>query len=526
MNSEKADAVLVGGGHNGLVAATRMARAGMRVVVLEASQQAGGAAGGYEIHPGFRLPALAHMLPAFDRRAIRELKLGRHGLNPGIEETTTVSLLPGGGSLVLHPDAGTTAAGLRAYSASDAETWPDFQRRLRTHTDALRPLLAGEPPRLDFADRRNLFALGRLGWSIRRRGRQQMRDLLQIITMNVADLLEDHFETDAVMGALALDAVLGTDHGPRSPNTVFTLLHRLAGQLSPGTRPAAVTGGNRRPPVKALLEAAAAAGVEIRTGVAVKAIRVDAGAARGVELADGATIDSPVVVSNADPVTTCTELVDGDHLDADFRRELRAIRTRGTTGKVGFAVDRLPDLPQPATNGPVRWVIAPSIGYVERAFDHVKYGAVVPEPALEITIPSLDDPDCAPPGQHVMSVNVAYAPYSATADPDELGATVTAMIERRTPGFARTVLAREAWGPREIEQRFGMRGGHWHHGDIALDQFFMVRPVPGFAQYRVPIEGLYLCGAGTHPGGGVTGTNGINAARAVLRDRRNGRRVA
>ncbi|MDZ7787875.1 MAG: NAD(P)/FAD-dependent oxidoreductase [Halofilum sp. (in: g-proteobacteria)] len=526
MTNSKRDAVVIGGGHNGLVAATRMARSGMHVVVLEANEQAGGAARGYEIHPGFHLPALAHMLPAFDRRAVRELKLGRYGLKSDINEATTVSLLPDGGNLTLHPDADKTAAGLRAHSASDAEAWPAFQQQLRAHADALRPLLASEAPRLDFSDRRNLFALGRLGWSIRRRGRQQMRDLLQVITMSVADLLEDRFETDAIMGALALDAVLGTDHGPRSPHTVFTLLHRLAGQLAPGSRPAPATGGTRRQPVEALLEAAAAAGVEIRTGAAVKSIRVEAGATRGVELADGSTIDSPVVVSNADPVTTCTELVDADHLDADFRREVRAIRNKGTTGKVGFALDRLPDLPQPASGGPLRWVIAPSIGYVERAFDHVKYGEAVPEPALEITIPSLDDPDRAPSGQHVMSVNVAYAPYSDSFDADEMGKTVTAMIERHAPGFAQTVLKREAWGPREIEARFGMRGGHWHHGDIALDQFFMVRPVPGFAQYRAPVEGLYLCGAGTHPGGGVTGTNGINAARAVLRDRRNGRRAA
>jgi phytoene dehydrogenase-like protein len=526
MNTKKTDAVLIGGGHNGLVAATRLARSGMRVLVLEAGDTIGGAAAEYEIHPGFRLPALAHRLPAFDRRAVRELKLGRHGLDGQPREVTTVSLLPDGGSLTLQPDATATAANLRAHSAADAEAWPAFQQRLREYTDALRPLLAGEPPRLDFANRRNLLALGRLGWSLRRRGRLQMRDLLQIITMNVADLLEDHFETDAVMGALALDAVLGTDHGPRSPNTVFTLLHRLAGQLAPGTRPPAAGDAAPTHPVKALREAAESAGVEIRTGAAVKTIRVEAGVTRGVELADGSIIDSPVVISNADPVTTCRDLVDADHLDADFRREVGAIRTRGTTGKVAFALDRLPDLPRPASTGPLRWVIAPSIGYVERAFDHVKYGEAVPEPALEITIPSLDDPDRAPAGQHVMSVNVAYAPYGESADPDALGRTATAMIERHAPGFGETVLAREAWGPREIEARFGMRGGHWHHGDIALDQFFMVRPVPGFAQYRSPVDGLYLCGAGTHPGGGVTGTNGINAAHAVLRDRRNGRRVA
>ena len=516
------DAVVVGGGHNGLVAATRLARAGMRVTVLEAGEHAGGAAASHEIHPGFHVPALAHVLPGFDRRAVRELKLD---LDSSPAERTTMALLPEGGSLALSPDPARTAEALRAHSAADAKAWPAFESRMRGHVAALRPLFEGTPPRLDFSDRANLLALGGLGWSVRRRGRTEMRDLLRIITMNVADLLEDDFDTDALRGALALDAVLGTEHGPRSPNTVFTLLHRLAGHGRNGNG-AAASGNGSRGTVDALVAAAKAAGVDIRTGARVARIRVEAGAARGVELDDGSSIDAARVISNADPVTTYADLVGGDHLDADFLAEVQAIRMRGTTGKVHFALDRRPDLPMPPDGAAARWVLAPSINHVEQAFDHVKYGEAVPEPALEITLPSLTDSGCAPEGQHVMSVNVAYAPYGMSAADARLAETVSAQIERHAPGFGASVLACEAWGPSEVEARLGLRGGHWHHGDIALDQFFVTRPVPGFAQYRAPVDGLYLCGAGTHPGGGVTGTNGFNAAREILRDRKRGRKAA
>jgi len=516
------DAVIVGGGPNGLVAATRLARSGLRVVVLEANERAGGGAADREIHPGFRAPALAHVLPAFDRRAARTLSLSRHGLTADARAPVAVALLDDGGALALDPDPGKAADALGAHSAADAAAYPDFRRRLHDHAKALRPLLERTPPRLDVGDRGNLLALGRLGWSIRRRGRDRMRDLLRIITMNVADLLEECFETPALQGMLALDAVLGTNHGPRSPNTVFTLLHRIAAQGTGGGGRAAGVGTT----ADALCRAAETAGVEIRTGAPATRIHVETGAARAVELADGSRVEAELVISNADPVTTFAGLVGGDHLDADFLAEVKALRTTGTTGKVGFALDRWPDLPRPSGGGPVRWLLAPSIDYVERAFDHVKYGDAVPEPALEITVPSLTDPGCAPAGCHVMSVNVAYAAYDEAFDSEGLGETVTAQIERHAPGFTDSILAREALGPWEIEQRFGMRGGHWHHADIALDQFFMTRPVPGFAQYRTPVDGLYLCGAGTHPGGGVTGTSGYNAAGEVLKDRRRGRRAA
>lgn len=526
MSGQKMDAVFVGGGHNGLVAAARLARSGLRVLVIEASDQPGGGAGDYELHPGFRAPALAHVLPAFDRRAVRTLNLQRHGLDAAGAAMTGMALLPEGGALALSADPASAAESLRRHSAADADAYPAFHERLRRHGEALRPLLENTPPRLDMTDRRNWLALGRLGWGIRRRGRDRMRDLLRIITMNAADLLEECFETPALQGAFALDAVLGTNHGPRSPNTVFTLLHRVAGHgpANPGA------GTPARPRVgrtaRALADAARSHGVEIRTSARVARIHVEAGAARAVELTDGSTIDAGLVVSNADPVTTFTDLVGADHLDADFLREVKAIRTRGATGKVSFALDRLPDLPMPPDSGPARWLLAPSIDYVETAFNHVKYGEAVPAPALEITLPTLTDPGCAPDGGHVMSVNVAYAAHGDAVETEALAETVTTQIEKHAPRFADSVLAREAWGPRDIEQRFGMRGGHWHHGDIALDQFFMTRPVPGFAQYRTPIEGLYLCGAGAHPGGGVTGTSGFNAAGEILNDRKRGGRTA
>ncbi|HSH43125.1 MAG TPA: NAD(P)/FAD-dependent oxidoreductase [Arenicellales bacterium] len=522
MSRRTADAVVVGGGHNGLVAAARMARSGLRVVVLEAADQAGGGAATREIHPGYRVPALAHVLPAFDRRAFRLLNLQRYGLDTAPAALGSVSLLPDGGSLTLGPDPEIASEALRGHSTADAAAFPALQQRLAKHADILRSLLQATPPRLDVGDRRNLLSLGRLGWSIRRRGRERMRDLLRIITMNVADLLEETLESDVLRGALALDAVLGTDHGPRSPNTVFTLLHRVAGNGGALGGTTAGVGDTAR----ALAEACRAAGVEIRTGARVARIHVEAGAAKAVELEDGSVCEAGIVVSNVDPATTFNRMVGADHLDADFLAEVKQIRTRGTTGRVDFALEHFPGLPGAAGQGPARWILAPSIDYVETAFDHVKYGEAVPEPALEITVPSMTDPGCAPSGHHVMSVNVAYAPFSESFDADGLADTVTAQIERHAPGFADCVIARRAMGPKDIEQQFGIQGGHWHHGDIALDQFFMTRPVPGFAQYRTPVDGLYLCGAGTHPGGGITGTCGYNAAGEILNDRRRGGRLA
>lgn len=521
MTDRRFDAVVVGGGHNGLIAATRLARAGLKVLLLEARTTTGGMADWQEIHPGFRVPALAHLAPAMDPRVIRELGLKEQGLDGSASRVTSMALLPQGGALPVQPDPREAARAIGAHSRDDGAAWIDFQQRMQGHAQALQPLIENTPPRLDFGTRANLLQLGRLGWSVRRQGRKPMRELLRIISMNVADLIDENFESDAIRGLLALDAVLGTDHGPRSPNTVFTFLHRLA--LNRGAPGISTTGGHGL--AETLDTAARRAGVDIRTDAPVARIDVAAGRACGVELADGMRFEAPAIVANTDPVTTFSDLIGADHLDADFLGDIRAIRNRGTTGKVNMALDRMPDLPVPENGGAARWVIAPSLDHVERAFDQVKYGEEVSEPALEITLPSLSDSGCAPEGKHVMSVNVAYAPYRE-ASATRLGDTVIDRIEAYAPGFRDSVLACDACGPADVEARFGARGGHWHHGDIALDQYFMTRPAPGFAQYRTPIDGLYLCGAGTHPGGGVSGINGGNAAREVLRDRKQGRQVA
>ena len=521
MNGQRYDAVFVGGGHNGLVAATWLARSGLRVLVLEARAELGGMAGWHEIHPGFRVPSLAHLAPTLDRRASRALDLDGSAAARADEPVRSHCLLPGGGALTIDPDPQTAASAIAAHSAADGAAWVEFHTRMQRHVAALRPLIEGTPPRLDFSERRQLMEFARLGWAVRRQGRASMRELLRIISMNIADLIDENFESEAIGGLLALDAVLGTDHGPRSPNTAFTWLHR---QTLFGGAPMVARGGGERI-VETLVGAARKAGVDIRTEAPVARIVVEHGQAGGVELADGTRVDAGAVVANSDPVTTLGDLVGADHLDADYLRDIRAIRRRATTGKVNLALDRLPELPQAAAGGAARWVLAPSLDAVEGAFDQVKYGEDVDEPALEITIPSLTERDCAPEGQHVMSVNVAYVP-SREGAAQGLRERVIRCIEAHAPGFSQSVIAGEAWGPVEIEARFGARGGHWHHGDIALDQFFLTRPVPGFNQYRTPIDGLYLCGAGAHPGGGVTGINGSNAAREILQDRKSRRKTA
>lgn len=521
MTQQEYDAVIVGAGHNGLVTATWLARSGLRVLLLEARSEVGGMAGWHEIHPGFQAPSLAHLVPGLNARTIRALDLDGAGLEKDLQRVSTISLRDDGDDLHIDPDPAAAAHAIGAHSAADGAAWRDFHARMQRHVEALRPLIENTPPRLDFSERGNLMQLARLGWSVRRQGRASMRELLRIISMNMADLIDENFEADAVRGMLALDSVLGTDHGPRSPNTVFSWLLR---QTLFNGAPMLSAGGSQRL-VKALEVAARNAGVDIRTDARVARIDVAGGSARGVELADGTRYQADAVVANTDPVTTLVDLVDADHLDADFLGDVRAFRNRATTGKVNLALDRAPDLPLPEGGGAARWVIAPSLDAVEQAFDQVKYREDVNAPALEITVPSFTDTGLAPDGQHVMSVNVAYVPYREDAAQD-LGERVVRQIEAHAPGFAESVVACEAWGPADIEARFGARGGHWHHGDIALDQYFLTRPVPGFNQYRTPVDGLYLCGAGTHPGGGVTGISGSNAAREILQDRKSRRKVA
>jgi phytoene dehydrogenase-like protein len=350
-----------------------------------------------------------------------------------------------------------------------------------------------------------------------------MRELLRIGAMNVYDLLNEHFETPLLQGAFALDALLGANLGPRSPGTVLTLLYRLAGAAGAGELALCQPLGGLGALSAALASSARAAGATVRTGAAVARILVAEDRAAGVVLTSGETIHATSVISSADPRTTFLELLGCEHLDTGFVRRVTHLRTRGLAAKLHLALGELPQfagLPASALRG--RLLIAPSLDYLEHAYNHAKYGEYSAQPLLEITVPTLADPSLAPAGEHVLSAIVQYAPYALAGGWDSgarerFAERAIVAIERYAPGIRRSIKAIELLVPPDIEQQFRISGGHWHHVELAFDQFLFNRPLPGAAQYRTPLEGLYLCGAGCHPGGGVMGVAGRNAARQVLR---------
>ena len=513
------DCIVVGGGHNGLVCATYLARSGRSVLVLEAAEQVGGAAITREFSPGFKVSAGAHLLHLMPEALIHELNLGAHGLHLVGERLPTTALAVDQAPLSI--DAA-NPADLASRSAADAVALPKYSALLHRLGAALQPLFEMTPPRLGTSSWQDRLALLRMGLRLRRLGRKDMRELLRIGGMCVHDLLEEHFETPLLKGALGFDAVLGANLAPRSPGSVFTLLYRMAAASAAGGS-LSLPGGGMGALSNALAKAAIDAGVVIRSGAPVERILVQAGRAAGVRLESGEQLTAPVVVSNADPKTTFLRLLGPEYLDAGFVRRVGHLRTRGLAAKLHLALDRLPQFSgvEPgALRG--RMLLAPASDYIERAFNHAKYGEFSEAPILEVTLPSVADSSLAPGGKHVLSAIVQYVPYELAAGNwdahrGRLTDIVVGLLERHAPGLRHSVLAAELLTPADIERSFRICGGHWHHAEMALDQFLMVRPVPGAAQYRTPVDGLFLCGAGTHPGGGVMGIAGRNAAREVLR---------
>ncbi len=510
------DCIVIGGGHNGLVCAATLARGGRSVLVLEAGTRVGGAALTREFAPGFRVSTGAHLLHLMPEDLLRELQLGSHGLEWAAQAMATTALLPGGGRLSL-----TQAGAEQGLSAADAQAYATYTARMRRFAAALAPIFSRVPPRLGTTGWADRLALLRIGWQIRRLGRRDMRELLRIGGMNVYDLLEENFDSAALKGALGFDAVLGANFGPRSPGTVLTLLYRLAGQSAAGAAGLCQPKGGMGALCDALARAATAAGATIRTGAPVARILVEDDRASGVVLESGESISARSVISNADPKTTFLRLLGPRHLDTGFVRRVTHIRSSGLAAKLHLALNRVPTfsgVPETGLRG--RLLIAPSLQHIEHAYNHAKYGEFSAAPVMEITVPTINDPGLAPAGQHVLSAIVQYAPY-ALKEGWESGRqrfTDTAFdtLERFAPGLRGSIVGSELLTAADMEQQFRISGGHWHHGDLAFDQFLMVRPVPGAAQYRTPLEGLFLCGAGCHPGGGVMGIAGRNAARQVL----------
>ena len=513
MTTDRWDAIVIGAGHNGLVCAAELAQAGNSVLVLEAENQVGGAAVTREFAPGFSASTCAHLLYALQPEVCKDLKI-----TPRLaaEDMATIALSGDGQHIHMRAD---TVTGV---SDEDAEQYRRFRRRMLRFAELLRKVINKPPPRLGTSDWRDLSSLARLGLDIRRLGKTEMREFLRLIGMNIHDEVTERFASPGLRGAVCLDAVLGTHLGPRSPNTILTYLYRLAGNRGKVGIPRGGMGM-----VSALLaQSARSAGAEVRTGSPVRRIIVENGRVIGVETQDGEIHDSYTVISNADPKRTVMRLVGARHFETTFLKRIHHLRARGNAAKLHLALDGLPDFGGlDARDLGSRLVIAGDEDYVERAFNPAKYGECSTEPVIEMTFPSVHDESLAPAGKHVMSAVVQYAPYAldggwTDAARQSFLDTVMATIARYAPDIEQRVAASELLTPADIEEQFHITGGHWHHGELTLDQFLFVRPVSGAAQYTMPLDGLYLCGAGTHPGGGVSGAAGRNAARVILQRER------
>ena len=503
------DAIVIGAGHNGLVCSALLAKAGKNVLVLEANNQVGGAAVTREFTPGYSVSACAHLLYQFQPQVKKDLGLK---LEYAAEDLATIALSAGGDNVRI------TGAQVSGVSDEDQASYRDFRKRMTRFADLLRTFLNKAPPRLENGTRTDLITLAQLGLNMRRMGKVEMREFLRLIGMNIFDEVQERFANPLLKGALSLDAVLGTHLGPRSPNTILTYLYRLAGDHGRVAMPVGGMGSVS----EALARCARDSGVTIRTSMTVKRVIVDNGRAVGVETEDGKSFRSLTVVSNVDPKQTIMDLVQARHVETGFTRRIHHLRSRGNAAKLHLALDGLPTIAGlEKKDFGERLVIAPDENYVESAFNPAKYGACSPSPVLEITFPSFRDAALAPTGKHVMSAIVQYAPYQlkggwTDAARADFLQTVLGTIAEYAPDLPQRITASELLTPADIEKEFHISGGHWHHGELTLDQFLFVRPVAGAAQYRMPLDGLYLCGAGTHPGGGVSGAAGRNAARAIL----------
>jgi len=512
--TERIDAIIIGAGHNGLVCAGYLARTGMKVLCLESAESAGGMSAPRTIGDAYHFPGLAHAAYPLAAAIRRDLKLEQFGYVPG-NAVDTVALDANGNHLTIGA-SGVSGDGL---SESDEKAYPAFKKQYLAFAKAVRPLFDNKPPRLKdmaFADK---TTLAKLGWNIRMGlGRESMNEFLRVAAINIFDVLNESFDDDRLKGAIAVDAVMGNAMGPRTPGTVLTWLQRLQGELNGSL---SLQSGGQSQLVHALTQSAEDAGVTVRVNAHVAKILVENDRAFGVELSGGEMLKAGIIISNADPRSTFMNLVGAPQLDAMFAKRVTQIRGAGVVAKLHIALSGTPEF-EGLSESQIgsRLLVAPSMQYVERAFNHCKYDECSEHPVLEITIPSLHNNALAPEGHHVMSVNVAFVPYRLEGGWEEQKATfaykVISQLGQYSPNLKSLVVDHELLTPKDIEEQFHAAQGHWHHGDLPIHQSFMMRPLHGAAQYDTPIEKLFLCGAGSHPGGGMTGLPGRNAAKRVL----------
>ena len=522
------DAIIIGAGHNGLVTAAYFAKARKKVLVLERRPIIGGIAATEEIFPGFKYSTCAHLAGSFSHNIVRDLNLKNYGLE--ILALDPLLFAPGqdGNSLLLPQAQAKTANEIGRFSRADAAKFQAFSKLLKKLSAFLKTLNGSPLPDGANLASFNIVELIKLGWKFHRLGEKQMYEFLRILPISVADLLNEWFETELLKAALAAGGIRGSFVGPRAQGTSFALLHHQLG-LSNGVLPTAgfVRGGIGNLP-RAIAQAAQQYGAEIRTETEVVKVVTKNGAAAGVVLKNGDEITADVVVSNADVKRTFFQLVEATYLDPKFLLQVKNIRSRGTVAKANFALGGLPRFACASNHASTASLggvihVGPTLDNLERAADDAKYGRFSKEPFLEITIPSIADPSLAPPGKHVLSVWMQYAPYHLKDGTwkekrEMLGDQIVKLIDDYAPGFKSSLLHRQVLSPLDLEETFGLTEGHIYHAELALDQIFFMRPVPGWAHYRTPIDNLYLCGSGTHPGGGITGLPGYYAAKTILKN--------
>ncbi|MFN2489905.1 MAG: phytoene desaturase family protein [Actinomycetota bacterium] len=527
------DAIVVGGGHNGLTCAAYLGRAGLDVTVLERRDVLGGAAVTEALWPGYRVSTASYVVSLMQPQIVRDLDLERHGYHVFPLDPAYFAPFPDGRGLLMWDDPRRAREEIAKFSRRDADAFIRYSDTMSELATLVRPLLLKAPPSLSLRSTTDIKEALALGAYVGRR-RDKLARVVDLMTMSVSDFLDEYFEHESIKGAVGFGGTIGSWGGPKSPGSAYVLLHHRIGEVA-GFRGAwGFVRGGMGGLSEAIASSARSVGVNVRTGAEVASIDVSEGRARSVTLVDGTTLRARAVVSATHPVTTFLSLVERRALPAELLEEVGHYRTRGSTVKVNMAISELPDLSampgrEPGPQHP-EFVITPSIEYLERAWDDAKYGRPAREPMVDCVIPTTKDPTLAPEGKHVLTAFVQYAPYDLAEGTWEdqretFGDRVIETISRYAPGFSDSVIHREVLTPVDLEERFGLIGGNIFHGEMSLDQMFTFRPAARASGYATPLDGLYLCASGTHPGGGVMGAPGYNAARVVARDlRRRARR--
>jgi phytoene dehydrogenase-like protein len=525
MKSNHYDAIIIGGGHNGLVAAAYLARAGKKVVVLERREIVGGAAVTEEIFPGFKFTEFSYVVSLLRPEIIRELELPKHGLKI-LPLPSTFTPMVNGDYLASWDDHNLTRRELYRHSPRDAEAYEEYSRVMVRAAKAVKPIISMLPPDPSSLHPRDLMGLLKVGQYAASLSEKELYTIAKLITQSAADLVEEWFETEALLGTKAASGIIGTYLGPRSPGTAYVLLHHYMGEIDGAFRAWGFAKGGSGGVSGAIASSAEALGAEIRVNRPVAQVIVKGGRAVGVALENGDELFSKVVFSAADPMRTFLQFVEPKHFPDDFLQSIRNFRTRGSSGKLNLALSELPDFTAlPGENALHRGAISisPSIDYIERAFDEAKYGQFSQHPYIEMIIPSMIDPDMAPPGQHVASCFTQYAPYDLEGGWDDekkdaFAESVISTLEIYAPNIRRAIIGEQIITPVDIERIAGITGGNIFHGELLLHQLFFLRPTPRWADFRTPLRGYYLAASGAHPGGGIMGAAGKMSVMEALKD--------